>query len=92
MILMSKEEYDAGEALKAEMWEMLLWGTVGGKPYVPEPPKPKRWWAIIEIGGKRVTTFMNPDTMETYVTDLYECTNEKIPSFTFIRWARYMDL
>ena len=72
--------------------EFLLWGTVDGKPYVPGPPEPKRRWAIITIDGKRKLTFMDPDTMNAYVTIDYQCTEEKIPSFTFVRWARGHDL
>lgn len=89
-LIISKEEHKAKEQLEQEFWEMALWGIPNGK--IPDPPKPRRLWALIKVNGKQITTLMDPDTMNAYVTKDYECTDEKIASFEFVRWARMMDL
>lgn len=95
-IITTQEELDwMLEAMRPDIRkyeELLLWGTVDGKPYIPPPPEPRRWWAIIEVNGKRKTTYMDPDTMIAYEENDYQCTDKKIPSFTFIRWARMIEI
>ena len=71
--------------------ELLLWGTVDGKPYVPPPPR-KYYWGIIKVNGKtKYPVRIDITTWKAYETVEYKTTEIEIPSFEFIRWARGMD-
>lgn len=51
-----------------------------------------RKWAIIEQLGKKKLAFVDRLTMKAYKVDNYKATWMEIKNFTFVRWARAMDL
>ena len=51
-----------------------------------------RKWAIIKVAGKEKLAFVHRVTKKAYKADLYKRTWMEIKVFTFIRWARPMDL
>jgi hypothetical protein len=92
MIYISDEERKVWEALYADFESDLLWGTTKLKDRLGDRPVDNRKWALIKVGEKDMTVPVDNVTMKAYETDGYEWTDREIPEYTFVRWARGMDL
>lgn len=51
-----------------------------------------RKWAIIKRGKNQELAWVDTETMKAYKNDNYSPTWIEIKNFTFVRWARGMDL
>jgi CRISPR/Cas system-associated protein Cas5 (RAMP superfamily) len=80
-------------AIHAERTEHYLFFHYGKLDDVKRKEREEhRKWAIIKVGKKERLVFVHRETMKAYKADNYERTWMEIKSFTFIRWARPMDL
>jgi hypothetical protein len=88
----SKEEADilAIHALRAETYMMFYYHPEHTK--IREQREDQRKWAIIEVLGKERLAFVHRLTKKAYKVDNYKATWMEIKNFTFVRWARAMDL
>lgn len=88
-----KSEYEFWKKLGEEWEAAMLWGI---KPARWEnlPPEDNRKWALIKRAGSEDQELLWVDnkTMKAYERNGYERTDIEIPEFTFVRWARGMDL
>lgn len=92
MIHIHEEERKHWEKLQADFESDLLFGTNLLREGLPDKPVDNRKWALIKVGNKSLTVPVDNVTMKAYETDGYEWTDREIPEYTFVRWARGMDL
>lgn len=88
-VIISVEEAKAWKDMSDELQDHALWGTTPLKDHAPEP---KRYWAKVMADGKVISAFVDKDTMKAYRSKDYECTDEKITNFLFIRWMRMHEI